>query len=31
VAQRNVDLNMGFCVTCHREKNVSNDCLTCHY
>lgn len=31
VAQRNVDLNMGFCVTCHREKNAPNDCLTCHY
>ena len=22
VAQRNVDLNMGFCVNCHREKNA---------
>ncbi|MGC4084920.1 MAG: cytochrome c3 family protein [Vicinamibacterales bacterium] len=31
VARRNVDHNMGFCVTCHREKNVSNDCLTCHF
>lgn len=31
VAQRNVDHNMGFCVNCHREKNASNDCLTCHY
>lgn len=30
-AQRNVDLNMGFCVNCHRQKSVSNDCLTCHY
>jgi hypothetical protein len=31
VAQRTVDLTMGFCVTCHREHNASNDCLTCHY
>jgi Cytochrome c7 and related cytochrome c len=31
VAQRNVDLNMGFCVNCHREKNAPTDCLTCHY
>jgi hypothetical protein len=31
VAQRNVDLNMGYCVNCHREKNAPNDCLTCHY
>lgn len=31
VAERNVDLNMGFCVNCHREKKASNDCLTCHY
>jgi hypothetical protein len=31
VAQRVVDLNMGFCVNCHKAKNASNDCLTCHY
>lgn len=31
VAQRNVTLGMGFCVSCHREKNAPNDCLTCHY
>jgi hypothetical protein len=31
VAQRNVDLHMGYCVNCHREKNAPNDCLTCHY
>lgn len=31
VAQRNVDLNMGFCVNCHMERKASNDCLTCHY
>jgi Cytochrome c7 and related cytochrome c len=31
VAERNVNLNMGFCVNCHREKNAPNDCLTCHF
>jgi hypothetical protein len=31
VAQRAVDLNMGFCVSCHRSRQVSNDCLTCHF
>jgi hypothetical protein len=23
--------NMGFCVTCHVERNVSRDCSVCHY
>ena len=31
VAQRNVTLDMGFCVNCHREKQAPNDCLTCHF
>jgi hypothetical protein len=31
VAQRNVELTMGFCVGCHTERQASNDCLTCHY
>jgi hypothetical protein len=31
VAERNVDLTMGFCVNCHKDKNAPNDCLTCHY
>jgi formamidopyrimidine-DNA glycosylase len=31
VAQRNMDLNMGFCVNCHRENNAPVDCLTCHF
>jgi hypothetical protein len=31
VAQRNVDLTMGFCVNCHRENEASIDCLTCHF
>jgi hypothetical protein len=31
VARRMVDMDMAFCVTCHKEKQASNDCLTCHY
>ena len=31
VAQRNVDLHMGFCVNCHREKHAPNECVTCHF
>jgi formamidopyrimidine-DNA glycosylase len=31
VARRVVNLSMSFCVNCHRAKQVSNDCLTCHY
>jgi hypothetical protein len=31
VAQRNVDLNMGFCVNCHTERKAPNDCQVCHY
>ncbi len=31
VAERVVDLKMGYCVDCHRSKNAPNDCLTCHY
>jgi hypothetical protein len=23
--------NMGFCVTCHLQRNVSRDCSVCHY
>ncbi|NIM19092.1 MAG: menaquinol oxidoreductase [Candidatus Latescibacteria bacterium] len=23
-------LNMGWCVTCHRSRSASTDCLTCH-
>ena len=30
-AERVVDLNMGFCVNCHREKQASLDCMSCHY
>jgi hypothetical protein len=31
VAERSVEHNMGFCVNCHKQKNASNDCLTCHF
>jgi hypothetical protein len=31
IAERNVDLNMGFCVSCHRENKAPTDCLTCHF
>lgn len=25
------NLNMGFCIQCHRDWNASHDCYTCHY
>ena len=31
VAVRAVDLNMGYCLNCHRQKQASVDCITCHY
>ena len=31
VAQRNVEMTMGFCVNCHIERKASIDCLACHY
>jgi hypothetical protein len=31
VAQRVVDHSMNFCISCHKQKAASNDCLTCHY
>jgi Cytochrome c7 and related cytochrome c len=31
VAQRNVEMTMGFCVNCHNERKASIDCLACHY
>lgn len=30
-AERKVNLNMGYCVQCHKQKKVSVDCATCHY
>jgi hypothetical protein len=31
LARRAVNMDMGFCVNCHKQKQASNDCLTCHY
>ncbi len=31
VARRVVDMKMSFCVSCHKTRQASNDCLTCHY
>ena len=30
-AKRTVDHSMGFCITCHKEKKASIDCVTCHF
>lgn len=31
VAVKAVDLNMGYCLECHLERQASVDCQTCHY
>lgn len=31
VAVQAVDHTMGFCITCHEQRKVSIDCVTCHY
>ena len=31
VAQRNVELTMGYCVNCHNQNKAPVDCLTCHF
>jgi hypothetical protein len=31
VAERSVNMDMAFCVNCHKEKQAPIDCLTCHY
>jgi hypothetical protein len=31
VAVRAVEINMGFCIKCHRAKQASTDCVTCHF
>lgn len=31
VAQRTVDLDMAFCVNCHKENQAPVDCQTCHF
>ncbi|PYQ81314.1 MAG: hypothetical protein DMG01_04275 [Acidobacteria bacterium] len=28
---RAADLNMGWCVTCHRDRGASIDCIACHH
>jgi len=30
-AKRIIDHSMNFCVTCHKEKKASIDCVTCHF
>jgi Cytochrome c7 and related cytochrome c len=30
-AERKVNMNMGFCLGCHKQKQVSTDCETCHF
>jgi Cytochrome c7 and related cytochrome c len=30
-AVRAVNLNMGYCLSCHTQRKVSIDCTTCHY
>jgi hypothetical protein len=31
VAVKAVNLNMGYCISCHQERKASIDCQTCHY
>ena len=31
VAVRAVDLKMGYCLNCHKQKKASVDCTTCHF
>ena len=31
VATRVVNLNMGYCLTCHTQRNAPVDCTTCHF
>lgn len=31
VAERRVNLTMGYCIECHQQKKVSVDCVTCHF
>lgn len=31
VAIRTVELNMGFCLDCHKQKRASIDCTACHF
>ena len=31
VARKAVDHTMGSCISCHRERDASDDCLACHF
>ncbi|HJY85362.1 MAG TPA: cytochrome c3 family protein [Candidatus Acidoferrales bacterium] len=31
VAQRTINLTMGYCLDCHKAKNASTECIACHY
>ena len=31
IEEVNQPLSMGWCVSCHRERDVSRDCAVCHY
>jgi formamidopyrimidine-DNA glycosylase len=31
VATRVIDLDMGYCLNCHKQRNASVDCVTCHF
>ncbi len=31
VAVRAVNLTMGYCIECHKQRKVSIDCTTCHF
>ena len=31
IAQQVAPLTMGWCITCHQERQAPLDCLTCHY
>jgi hypothetical protein len=31
VATRVMEHTMGFCLDCHKQRNVSSDCVICHY
>lgn len=31
IAEQRESLSMGWCVSCHKERDASIDCLTCHY
>jgi hypothetical protein len=31
VATRVIDLDMGYCLNCHKQKKASVDCVTCHF